>query len=266
MRSQERLESPPDGAEIARSILAGLASSGYVHVPRHLSLEDFEGVSSLLGDVAARHHIRVDPELERTQQATRRIKDRPSAYRAEALGLHSDNPGVAILAWYCVDQDDRGGESWLLDTADLPMFFTSDQLAALSGVRLRYSLRFLDTEEERFAYEPLLRRDAAGWAVYYQPWLRGEVDLPAQAALMAKFADYVEGKSSGGDLIRIRLEPSESLYIDNHRILHGRGEIAPTGRRHLIRLFLLNPGLRGDDRSLAAPGGIPGRREDRSGV
>ena len=256
------MESPIDRAETARTILAGLASSGYVHVPRPLCCEDFEAVCSLLGDVASRHDIRVDPERERIQQATRQIKDRPSAYRAEALGFHSDNPRVAILAWYCVNQDDHGGESLLLDTADVPMSFTSEELAALSEVRLRYSLRFLDTEEELFAYEPLLRRDAAGWAVYYQPWLLGSVDTPAQAALMAKFADYVAGKRSRGDLIRIRLEPGESLFIDNHRILHGRGEVAQTGRRHLIRLFLLNPGLRGDDRSL--PG--PGRREDRSGV
>ena len=38
-----------------------------------------------------------------------------------------------------------------------------------------------------------------------------------------------------------RLERGEALFVDNRRLLHARGNLSPSSRRHIVRLYIACP-------------------------
>jgi hypothetical protein len=187
-----------------------------------------------LGTITLRTDIRVDSEAD---DALRRARNplyagRPSVYRAEGLSYHTDSPLTDMLAWYCVEQDAVDGTSALIDTGDLAQHFNEEELSALSEVRVRFMTRGDDDNEIAREY-PLF----ADGKVYYAPWLVSEDLDEREREMAARFAAYLARKDTT-DPIRIRLKPGEMLFVDNHRILHGRSPIPPDSRRHLVRLYI----------------------------
>jgi alpha-ketoglutarate-dependent taurine dioxygenase len=83
----------------------------------------------------------------------------------------------------------------------------------------------------------LLTRRGDAWAVYYVPWLVEPPEDEGTRRLLERFTDYVHDKEAH-DLIAVRLRRGESLFVDNRRILHGRGALPEGSRRHLVRLYL----------------------------
>jgi alpha-ketoglutarate-dependent taurine dioxygenase len=55
-----------------------------------------------------------------------------------------------------------------------------------------------------------------------------------QRRLLEKFAEYLRRK----EVITIRLKAGESVFIDNNRILHGRGPIQEDSQRLIKRVWI----------------------------
>jgi hypothetical protein len=220
--------------DVAAEVRARLPREGYVHIDRALPEQTFTAAARRLGDITMRTDIRVDAAAD---DALRRARDplhadRPSVYRAERLSYHTDTPMADVLAWYCVEQDAADGSSALVDTGDLARHFGAEELAAIERVRVRYRAGG-DAGHEVFDEYPLLRANK----VYYVPWLVSPDLDEDKRKLVARFDEYLATKDATAP-IRIRLKPGEMLFIDNHRVLHGRSELSPDSRRHLIRLYI----------------------------
>jgi hypothetical protein len=223
-----------DAAQLAAEVRDRLPAEGYVQIARVLGEEVFTAAAKQLGTIELRTDIRVDSEAD---DALRRARDplyadRPSVYRADGLSYHTDSPVIDMLAWYCVAQDSLDGTSALIDTGDVMQHFDADDLEVMSCIGVRTMVR--DAENREVVREFPLFADGR---LYYAPWLLSP-DLGAQERdVAARFADYVAEKDATAP-IRIRLKPGEMLFVDNHRILHGRSSIPPDSRRHLVRLYI----------------------------
>lgn len=223
-----------DATQLAAEVRERLPGEGYVHITRVLPEEVFTAAAQQLGTIDLRTDIRVDSQAD---DALRRARDplyadRPSVYRAEGLTYHTDSPIIDVLAWYCVEQDAVDGTSALVDTGDIAHCFSENDQAVLSRVRVRTMIRDAGNREIVQEY-PLF----ANGKVYYAQWLVCDDLGESERDLAARFADYIAQKDATAP-IRIRLKPGEMLFVDNHRILHGRSEIPPDSRRHLVRLYI----------------------------
>jgi hypothetical protein len=226
-----RYGSPDD---VAAEVQARLPREGYVHVERALPEDTFTAAAGRLGTITMRTDIRVDAAADDALRLARDPlhADRPSVYRAERLSYHTDTPMADVLAWYCVAQDAADGSSALVDTGDLAHHFDAEELAAMERVRVRYRAGG-EAGHEIFDDYPLL----AAKQIYYVPWLVSPDLDEHERKLVARFDDYLAKKDATVP-IRIRLTPGEMLFIDNHRVLHGRSELPPDSRRHLVRLYI----------------------------
>ncbi len=223
-----------------QSLRQALDTQGYAHIRTPLSDDTFRQLAHALGAMTSETHIRIDPSRQQAQSRNRKTRhSRPGVYQAEALHLHTDNPQNDVLAWYCVNQDPEDGASLLLDLGEVSSHFSPDELRVLHSIRLWYTTRHPETDVESFIQHPLLEmtHDGARPRVYYVPWLLLEAYSPEQRRVLERFQAYLAHQQQTV-IIRIRLAPKESLFIDNHRLLHGREGISAQSARHLIRLYL----------------------------
>jgi hypothetical protein len=167
-----------------------------------------------------------------------RIALRPGAHayvaQPGAVPLHTDQPEVALIGWWCETQDDEDGASLLLDTwpvvASLP-----------EAVRVR--LRKIELVTPPLAGGPptvrwpVLRPTARGEDVFCSPWLRSASNDPADQEVLDDFRHRVSAYAKQAVQV-VRLRVGEALFVDNRRVLHGRRAIAPNSRRCLRRLWL----------------------------
>ena len=228
-----------DLARIAQTIRSSITTDGLALVTTRLSAEDFKVLGRMIGTVDLQSDIRVDPARRRAQMATRSDamgKARPSGYQAESLALHTDRLTAAVLAWYCVEQGETGGETILVDVSDVAEQFSSDELTILCRTPISYAIPRPDAEEQVYQ-QPLLTRVGARYEVFYMPWSISEPSQPEDRRVLEKFADYLR-RAQDQRAIRVRLQPGESLFIDNRRMLHGRDALPETSKRHLLRLYI----------------------------
>jgi hypothetical protein len=211
---------------------------GFVHIKQPLSQNVFEALVHRLGTIKECTDLVVDAKLNQLQQMKRKHNiNRPSVYQADALAFHMDTPASDVIGWYCVEQDEVDGATLLLDTRDIGDYFTPGELTVLSGVNVQYMIRNPSSQEEEVVYEPLISQDNATYRVFYVPWNLSNHHNPEQTALLEKFSEYVAYKQRT-ELIRVRLAPKESLFINNHRMLHSRGKLPENSKRHLIRYYI----------------------------
>jgi Taurine catabolism dioxygenase TauD, TfdA family len=228
--------------EITR-ILNTLKTVGYVYIRQPLSLATFEMISQQLGTIELKTDIKVDPAQLQRQVHDRITGGRPSTYQAEELDFHSDNPQMNVLAWYCLKQDAREGTLYLLDTESVASHLSPQELAVLTRTNVMYSNKLSKPDQEELLKEPLLIKIGSGYRVYYQSWLLLDTYDEEQKAALEGFSEYVRHLQSTSR-ISVRLEEQQSLFIDNRRMLHGRGRLPEDSSRHLIRFFLRTPDIR----------------------
>jgi hypothetical protein len=244
-RTEPEAEASRDGdfARHAAPIRLSLQTEGLARVTTRLGLEEFEALGGLIGEVELRTDVRVDPARREQQSGLRGDalgRARPGVYQAEALALHTDRPTAAVLAWYCVAQDDLGGETILLDTSDLAEQLSPNELTALRGVYVSYALPQPGSPGEQVFRHPLLSGAGTRYELYYVPWNVAGPASAAEGRALEAFADYVR-QAQERRAIRIRLQPGESLFIDNRRMLHGRDALPEGSKRHLVRLYIRTP-------------------------
>jgi hypothetical protein len=216
-------------------IRRGLAAAGYFHARGPRPLEWFESIAHAMGTVKMRTDIVCDPAKEVEQKLTRTFgPQRPGVYTDRELAFHTDNPAWNVLGWYCVEQDEGAGNSLLLDLSDVDRAFSAEEVRELAAIEIYLPVRDANWVETAVRL-PLLQRRGAAWQSYWVPWLVTEESQARYPELLDRFRQWL-GRKQTDDLIDLRLEPGESLFIDNTRMLHGRGPIAPLSKRHLIRL------------------------------
>jgi hypothetical protein len=227
---------------LAEKITSAVEALGYAHIESALSIEDYELLASHIGTIILRSDVKIDANRNQMQRQTR-TRERPSIYGAGPLGFHTD-PNADLVSWYCVEQDEIDGAVLLLDTSDIAEHFAATELAILSLVKLHSFTRDSDTEQEKSTLVPLFTHCDGKYRVFYASWLLRSPDTSESSAVLKKFSDYL-GDKEATQVIRLRLKKSECIFVDNHRMLHGRGPIASGSKRRLVRFYLTGqrPGL-----------------------
>ena len=226
--------------ELAARVREGLRVHGLARLPP-MTEACFLELAGYVGEVGLRTDMVIDPvQAEEERRRRSSAAERPVVYAPTELGFHTDRPTVDVIGWYCVEQDAEDGAVLLLDTADLGEHFTAAEIAALGRVELGYFQRNAETGREEARRAPLVAGGPRGHLLYYAPWLVQEIGGSETAALLTRFAAYVEWKRETA-LVRIRLQRGEALFVDNHRLLHARGNLSPSSRRHIVRLYIACP-------------------------
>jgi alpha-ketoglutarate-dependent taurine dioxygenase len=147
--------------------------------------------------------------------------------------LHSDGPEPDVVAWYCVRQDGEDGTSILVDTIPVLRTLTSQMRHVLASIQVPY---FDSASGERpKGYAPLLMGDGdTTWRVNYVPWLVPAMLDDGQRVALNTF----QAALTTGKFTKVRLSASQSLFIDNWCVLHGRASVDSESPRLLKRAWL----------------------------
>jgi hypothetical protein len=222
--------------EISAAIRNVLNTTGYLHLIWPMSMEHYEQIASRLGTIVLRSDVKVDLDRARNQEQVRHLRGRGGIYSPSPLHLHTD-PNADLVSWYCVEQDETGGPMLMLDTGNLEAHFSPRELEILSRIDLWSPSRKSESEPETLTPVPLLSRKNGRYKLFYAPWLlRDSYDAEATSVL-EKFVAYVNNLE-GKQLISLPIKKHDTIFIDNGRMLHGRGALPETSKRHLVRLYL----------------------------
>jgi gamma-butyrobetaine dioxygenase len=174
------------------------------------------------------------------------------AYRAIALGPHTDNPyrepvpGIQLL--HCLVNETTGGWSTLVDALAVTEQLAAedpDALALLCSVPVTF--RFRDGDTELVARRAVVAVDDTGaiTGLHYSPRLDHlpllpEAELVAYQAARRRLAELLDDPSFE---LRFLLRPGQVLVFSNDRVLHGRTAFDPQeGRRHLQGCYIDHDG------------------------
>jgi len=150
---------------------------------------------------------------------------------SDPIPFHSDGASADVVAWFCIRQDEGRGESMLIDTIPLLQALAPKHRTHLLSVEV---YDYDGDRGERDSYCPLLRgNDETDWRVNYTPWILPEMSRDQEAAVAA-FDDLLRA----AEATIFRLAPGEALFVDNWRILHGRGPLRSDSPRQLKRVWL----------------------------
>ena len=236
---------PDTKQELATELAGLLEADGYTYLRSPMSVGDYEALASEIGTITLRTDVLIDKAEEMKQERIRFVKGWPGRYRPEPVRFHTDNVKVDVMGMYCVRQDAADGAILLLDTADVAEWFSNEELAVLARTDL-WAPEFEQAgKPESFTdLAPVLRRRNGGYRVYYIPWLRRDSYERRSIEMLDKFADYVKHKHET-DMIRLPVQQGECVFVDNHRMLHGRAAITEDSRRHMVRLYIQAPAFCG---------------------
>ena len=217
----------------------GLESSGYVHISERMSEQEFQWIAERLGTVNMRSDLRIDPNKDAAQDKLRiRVgteNPRPSIYKHLPLDFHMDSPRDVRLAWYCIRQDEKYGALWLLDSRNILKHFTVEEKEILSTVQLRYI--HIEDGKEYHPNEAMLVNRNGVEEVYFAEWHLVNTYSERQINTVEKFKKYLQEENKLRKM-SIRLNPGESIFVNNKRMLHARGMISENSKRHIVRLAL----------------------------
>jgi len=227
---------PSTTAQVGEAIRHTLETDGYLHLTWPMTMANYEAVAGRVGTIVQKNDVKVDAARAQSQEQARRIKGRGGIYSPGALGFHTD-PIADLVSWYCVEQDDGGGPMMMLNLGDLEEHFSAEERDILSRVELLSPTRKQEAEQETLTPTPLLTKTNGKNKIYYAPWLLREPEDASARAIAEKFTAYVKNKEET-QLIVLPVKPGDTVFLDNHRMLHGRGELPQTSKRHLVRFYL----------------------------
>lgn len=227
---------PSTTEQVGAAIRQALETNGYLHLNWPMTMENYEAIAGRVGTILQKNDVKVDLARAQKQEQVRIIKGRGGIYSPGALGFHTD-PIADLVSWYCVEQDNGGGPMLMLDLGDLDEHFSAEERDILSRVELLSPARKSEAEQETLTPVPLLTKINGKYKIFYASWLLRESEDLAIRRVMEKFAAYLQNKEET-QLIRLDIKPRDTVFLDNHRMLHGRGELPQTSKRHLVRFYL----------------------------
>ncbi len=227
--------------ELLQKIHQDIARDGFCYLDFFHTIEDYERLALRLGTVELRTDVRIDKEgyklLSQSRVQGCQLGNRPSALLPEGLQLHTDRPTVDILGFYCQAQDTVDGTMFLVDTTGIGDWFSESELGQLENIKINYSVRDRVTQTEEIRRQPVVSKRNDSYHVYYAPWFFPE-SPPEINRLLSKLTEFVANRETNAK-IPINFMAGHSVFLDNHRMLHGRGPISPESKRHLVRLYLV---------------------------
>lgn len=196
------------------------------------------------------------------------IKPTNLAYTAKALEMHTDTPaedeapGVQFL--HCRANSVSGGQNLFLDGVavanDLKKEFPED-FALLSGTDIPYYCEHdhYDMRSRQRVIELDQHGEVSG--VTISQHMADIFDLPQQFldTYYPAFCRFGRMLQSDKYLMRFRLEATECIVFDNHRIVHGRSAYSATeGDRYLRGCYADRGEMRSTYRALVSEGRFKG--------
>ncbi len=207
---------------LADELREQLTSAGFVCVREPLSVAEYIVLAAELGRVVQAEQIALRPGAH--------------AYVAQPgrVPLHNDQPEVDVIGWWCEAQDDEDDASLLLDTRPVVEQLDEDLRRHLRQIHLLCPPLENGPPTER---RPVLRRMGHDDVVFCPPWLLLADDTQAARQSLTIFQEAVSSAAQTSTKT-IRLQPGQALFVDNRRVLHGRGPIKETSGRRLHRVWI----------------------------
>lgn len=146
--------------------------------------------------------------------------------QAQAFPMHTDDPSIDIVAWYCISQDSDFGETILLDTRNIFNEMPSKFLRELNNLNIRV--------QQSSTQVPILINNNP-LKIYFAPWNINYDNLSYNQKIAL---NYLENKITNQKTINLRLKEQEILILNNHFMLHGRNAIPQQSSRYLIRAYI----------------------------
>ncbi|HEY2515954.1 MAG TPA: TauD/TfdA family dioxygenase [Polyangiaceae bacterium] len=208
--------------DLLPGVLSELRTRGYAHVRLPLELDAYLVLASALGDVVGEERFALRPGAH--------------AYvaRPDPVPMHTDQPEVQVIGWWCERQDDLDGASLLLDSSPVTEALPIELRDRLREVHLVTPPLHGGPPTMQW---PVLRRHGDSDAIFCSPWLRSALPIPEHERALDSFRERLSATILK-DRISIRLGRGEALFVDNTRVLHGRDAIAPGSRRALHRRWM----------------------------
>lgn len=203
-----------------QDVIDAVSDKGYYRSPSVVSLDLFREVAESFGEIFYEADVRMGGE-------------RPRNYQLPAeIDFHTDHVSAEIAAWYCLERESDGGAMQFIDLAPIVGAMSEDELGALERVRVPDNAVWSEGGDI-----PLCARQNGQRVYHYVPWLELKApDADAKQALAKLEAGIRRAKSS--DLIELDLVPGEMVFVDNHRVMHGRAAIPANSSRHLKRFWI----------------------------
>ena len=168
------------------------------------------------------------------------------AFTAEDVPPHNDNaqytnpPSGQVLAMLV--NEAAGGESVVVDSwAVIEQLDALDPDAASVLSRVAVGHRQYSTDAEGFSRNPLLVRDRDGHVKHLrfsnqlmQPLSFDDPDLAAWCRAYRLLGTIVSDPTNH---VSFRLNAGDTLFVNNHRVLHARSAYRPDGPRHLQDIY-----------------------------
>jgi hypothetical protein len=204
-----------------QEVADALRRDGFFHA-RGIGPDEYLALTASLGEVVAVEEIELRPGVG------------SYACSPGPVPFHTDHPAVTTAAWYCVRQDPVDGASLLVDARRLIGKRTSEQIALLKRLRLAFPPLVAGHPP---GAAPVLVPRSDGYGIYYPPLVRPEEPEPGALVALQELAERV-CEIDPTEQIRIRLEVNDALFVDNRRMLHGRGRLRPNSTRLLRRVWI----------------------------
>ncbi len=204
----------------SQDVIDAVSEKGYYRSPSVVSFETFREIAEGFGEVFYEADVRMGGE-------------RPRNYQLPAeIGFHTDHVSAEIAAWYCLERESDGGAMQFIDLAPIANGMTEDELGALERVRVPDNAVWSEGGDI-----PLCARQNGQWVFHYVPWFALKAPDGAAKLALEKFEAGIE-QAKSTDLIELDLAPGELVFVDNHRVMHGRAAIPLNSRRHLKRFWI----------------------------
>ena len=209
-----------DKKQFVEKTRSALEARGYVHLTGQFSLSDYENIANKLGTVFLTTDIKVIEGSRPNDVAS-----------SVAFRFHTDSRCARFISWYCVTPGNKTEPTILLDLGDLTDRLPESVCHPLSKIQVA------GTEPDRAG--PIMWMSETGTRLNFIPW---RVAAPANSneeEALVKLQELIVAKATHfHEAIAILLSVGEILFIDNHRVLHGRPELDKQTARHLKRFWI----------------------------
>ena len=197
-----------------------MAGGGIYTLASGTSLERFRGVAGDLGDVFYEADVRMGGERPRNYQLP------------AAIDFHTDHVSAEIAAWFCVERESDGGAMQFVDLSPVAKALDEQELEALGRVRVPDNAVWSEGGDI-----PVCAMRNGQHAFHYVPWLKLNAPDDGARQALAKFEAGI-ALAKAERMVELDLKPGDLVFVDNHRIMHGRRAIPAGSKRNLKRLWI----------------------------
>ena len=201
-------------------VKSALAKTGYFWISDETSEQQFRDTCEALGEIVYEADVRMGGARPRNYQLP------------AAIDFHTDHPCAEIAAWHCVEVEPGAGAMQLLDLAPIGESLDQSDREALSRIGIADNAAWGGG-----APIPLALPAGAGLRFHYVPWLQKFPQDDAARTALVNFERAVR-EAIETRIIEIGVAPGHCVFVDNHRIMHGRAAISADSPRYLKRFWI----------------------------